>query len=160
VSSAWLSAQTVISWHVRPPGGNFDRDAAVLRVNRSMEETAEGLRLKPPKMRNGRRTISLPSSVVDVLRAHRVKPVSERLAPGLGRAVRGDLVSTMPDSAPRTAGQPIARLASRGPGAQSAAGHGSAAFTLNTYTHLFADKADAAARAMDAAMIGSTGANR
>jgi hypothetical protein len=31
-------------------------------------------------------------------------------------------------------------------------GHGSAAFTLNTYTHLFADKGDAAAQAMDAAL--------
>ena len=31
-------------------------------------------------------------------------------------------------------------------------GHASAAFTLNTYMHLFADKADAAAHAIDAAM--------
>jgi hypothetical protein len=33
-------------------------------------------------------------------------------------------------------------------------GDASAAFTLNTYTHLFDAKADAAARAMDAAMGG------
>ena len=34
-------------------------------------------------------------------------------------------------------------------------GHGSAGFTLKTYGHLFADKADAAASAIDAAMGGA-----
>jgi integrase len=33
-------------------------------------------------------------------------------------------------------------------------GHGSAALTPNTYTHLFADQADEAARTTDAAMGG------
>jgi integrase len=35
-------------------------DAGVLRVERSLEETAAGLRFKPPKTKHGRRTITLP----------------------------------------------------------------------------------------------------
>jgi hypothetical protein len=40
-----------------------------LQVDRSLEETAAGLRLKPPKTKYGRRVISLQPSVVTVLRA-------------------------------------------------------------------------------------------
>jgi len=40
--------------------GALDLDGATVRVERSLEETAAGLRIKPPKTRHGRRTISLP----------------------------------------------------------------------------------------------------
>jgi integrase len=46
---------------VWPRMGAIDLDAATVRVERSLEETAAGLRLKPPKTRHGRRTISLPA---------------------------------------------------------------------------------------------------
>lgn len=48
-----------------------DLEGASVRVERSLEETARGqLRFKLPKSRHGRRIISLPPSVVAVLRAH------------------------------------------------------------------------------------------
>jgi integrase len=53
-------------WH-----GAIDLDGAKVRVERSMEETAAGLRFKTPKTNHGRRTVSLPASVVDILRVHR-----------------------------------------------------------------------------------------
>jgi integrase len=48
--------------------GNVNLDGASLRVDRSLEQTRTGLRLKSPKTKHGRRTISLPPSAVDVLR--------------------------------------------------------------------------------------------
>src|SRR5262249_46148311 len=50
---------------------DVDFEAASVRVERSLEETAKGqLRFKPPKSKHGRRTISLPPSAMAVLRAH------------------------------------------------------------------------------------------
>jgi integrase len=42
--------------------GAVDLDAPTIRVERSLEETAAGLRFKPPKTRHGRRTIALPGA--------------------------------------------------------------------------------------------------
>src|SRR5262245_29637907 len=39
---------------------DIDLDRGVLRVERSVEETKAGLRLKPPKTKRGRRNITLP----------------------------------------------------------------------------------------------------
>jgi integrase len=41
--------------------GDIDWDSGTLRVERSLEETKAGLRLKPPKTKRGRRNITLPS---------------------------------------------------------------------------------------------------
>src|SRR6185312_9633031 len=41
--------------------GDVDLDASTLRVERSVEETRAGLRLKPPKTKRGRRNIALPT---------------------------------------------------------------------------------------------------
>jgi integrase len=60
--------------------GDLDLNAARVNVERSMEETAEGLRLKPPKTRNGRRTISLPAAV----KTHRVQQLTQRVRSGSG----------------------------------------------------------------------------
>jgi integrase len=65
--------------------GDVDLDGALLRVERSVEETKAGLRLKTPKTRNGRRAISLPASAVDALKAHRATQREDRLTLGLGR---------------------------------------------------------------------------
>jgi integrase len=62
-----------------------DLERATVRVERSLEETANGLRLKPPKTRSGRRTVSLPASVVETLRAHRRRQAEQRLTFGIGR---------------------------------------------------------------------------
>ena len=77
-----------------------DLDAAVVRVERSLEETAEGLRFKPPKTRYGRRIISLPANVVEILHVHRWWQLEQRMALGLGRLGGNDLVFATPDRAP------------------------------------------------------------
>jgi integrase len=41
--------------------GDIDLDGGTLRVERSIEETKSGLRIKPPKTKRGRRSITLPS---------------------------------------------------------------------------------------------------
>jgi integrase len=65
---------------------DIDLDAATVRVERSLEETRAGLRLKPPKTKRGRRrSIKLPSDAVAVLRAHRVEQRQLRLQLGLGK---------------------------------------------------------------------------
>ena len=47
---------------------DVDFDAASVRVERSLEETAAGLRFKLPKSKHGRRTISLSARTVAILR--------------------------------------------------------------------------------------------
>jgi integrase len=65
--------------------GDIDLEGASLKVERSVEETKAGLRLKTPKTKNGRRTISLPASAVEALRVHRTSQREDRLTLGLGR---------------------------------------------------------------------------
>jgi integrase len=59
--------------------GDVDLDGATLRVERAVEETKAGLRLKPPKTKRGRRSISLPAEAVTMLRAHKVAQKETRL---------------------------------------------------------------------------------
>jgi hypothetical protein len=66
--------------------GDIDLDAVppTLRVERSVEETkAGGLRLKPPKTKRGRRSISLPPETVVMLRELKVEQMQIRLAIGM-----------------------------------------------------------------------------
>ena len=71
--------------------GDIDLDTAspVLRVERSVEETRAGLRLKSPKTKRGRRNITLPPAAVTMLRAHKVKQMEQRLLLGQG-AIKPD----------------------------------------------------------------------
>jgi len=65
---------------------DIDLEKGSLQVERSLEETkATVLRFKPPKSKAGTRTISLPASVVDALKAHRKRQLEQRLAVGLGK---------------------------------------------------------------------------
>ena len=72
--------------------GDIDLLTATLRVERSLEETNEGLRLKPPKTKRGRRNLRLPGEAVEVLRAHKVQQMQVRLALGLGKPDADTLV--------------------------------------------------------------------
>jgi integrase len=63
---------------------DLDLETATLRVERSIEETKAGLRIKPPKTKRGRRNITLPSDAVTMLRAHKVALLELRLKLGLG----------------------------------------------------------------------------
>jgi integrase len=166
---------------------DLDLDAAKLKVLRSLEETrATGLRFKTPKSQNGIRTISLPVSVVDALRAHRKAQIEQRLALGLGKAGSDALVfcdhEGQPIAPSRVSGawrDSIERLklakvrfhdlrhthasALIASGQDVVAiskrlGHASPVVTLSIYAHLFKESDDGAAAAIEAAM--RTGAER
>lgn len=81
--------------------GDLDLEAATLKVERSLEETAAGLRLKRPKSAAGKRTISLPANTVAALRSHRLQLLEIRLALGLGRPDDATLMFGNPDGTPR-----------------------------------------------------------
>lgn len=64
--------------------GDVDLDGGTLRVERSVEETKAGLRLKSPKTKRGRRNITLPAEAVSVLRQHKVETLKLRLKLEMG----------------------------------------------------------------------------
>jgi len=66
--------------------GDVDLDKGIVRIERSLEETRAGLRLKAPKMKRGRRNITLPADAVAVLRAHRLEQMHLRMQLGMGAA--------------------------------------------------------------------------
>ena len=63
---------------------DVDLDGATVRIERSIEETKEGLRVKAPKTAAGRRTVSLPAFTVAALREHRRETLELRLKLGAG----------------------------------------------------------------------------
>jgi integrase len=64
---------------------DLDLDEGRLRVERSIESMAAGLRVKGPKAAHGRRLIALPDVAVSVLRQHRKAILETRVALGIGR---------------------------------------------------------------------------
>lgn len=72
--------------------GDVDLDAATLRVERSLEETKAGLRLKPPKTKRGRRNLKLPSETVAMLRSHKAATLRVRLQLEQGNIATDTLV--------------------------------------------------------------------
>ena len=162
--------------------GDIDFEAARLRVERSLEETKNGLRLKRPKTKHGVRTISLPASALETLRAHRKRQRENRLTLGLGReasdtpvfgTVEGGLLS--PDNLSRDWYRLVkshelpkvmfhalrhshaSALIAAGVDVVTVSrrlGHGSPTVTLTVYAHLF-DKTDfTAASAIEATFRG------
>jgi integrase len=160
--------------------GDVDLDSGVLRVQRAVEQTRAGLKVKAPKTRYGRRAIVLPGSVIEALRAHWLEQLESRFALGLGRPGSDDLVFTLPDGsqwgpdylsrawrlAMIALGLPRVGLHSLRHAHASALiaakvdvltisrrlGHATPAFTLAVYGHLFANTDAAAAAAIDGAM--------
>ena len=161
---------------------DVDLEAGVLRVERAVEETKAGLRLKPPKTRHGRRTLSLPGQAVEALRGHRKAQLETRLALGQGRqepaswvfgTVDGDPLS--PDNlsrdwrrAVKARGLPpvsfhalrhshASALIAGGLDVVSVSrrlGHGNPSITLTTYSHVFKRADLSAATAIEAALRG------
>lgn len=74
--------------------GDIDLDAATLRVERSLEETSAGLRLKSPKTKSGRRNITLPAEAIARLRAYKIEQMQFRLAVGANKIEADTLVFT------------------------------------------------------------------
>jgi integrase len=156
-------------------------DAGTMGITKALEQTRDGVSVKPPKTANGRRTITLPANVVTALRAHWARALELRLQLGIGGKPAGtDPVFCRLDGSyippndlsrdwartcvsldlPRksfhslrhshasaliAAGVDVMKISKR-------LGHGSAAFTLKTYGHLFKTDDAAVAAAMDKAM--------
>lgn len=163
--------------------GAVNLDRASVRVERSLEETAEGLRFKSPKTTHGRRTVSLPASVVDILRVHRRQQNEQRLLLGLGGATASDLVFALPDGSPYPPDKMsrdwlrivtsrklprvmfhalrhshVSALIGSGQDVLTISrriGHANPAVTLAVYAHQFGDHDEDAAVAIDAALTGS-----
>jgi integrase len=58
---------------------DIDLDTAMLRVRWTLTRTSKGLQLGEPKTEKSRRTVPLPRSTVDVLRAHQSRQTADRL---------------------------------------------------------------------------------
>jgi integrase len=158
---------------------DVDLDAAVLRVEQAVEETSRGgIILRPPKTRHGRRTVTLAPATVAVLREHWKRQQETRLALGLGKAPADGFVFANWDGSIRSphwltqawrkamaaaglkarfhslrhthvstliaAGLDVLTISRR-------LGHGTAALTLNVYSHLLRPD-DRAAAIMEAAL--------
>ena len=82
---------------------DVDLDAGRLAIEQSLEQTrAHGIRIKAPKTRKGRRTISLPASTVAELRDHWRAQQEQRLALGMGRAPADSPVLATFDGKPQS----------------------------------------------------------
>jgi integrase len=156
---------------------DVDLDGAKLKVEQSLEQTRAGLRFKSPKSRHGRRSVTLPASLVAELRAHWTKQQQQRLALGLGKAPDDALVFATWDGKPRrpnvvtnewstamaAAGLKVTLHALRHTHVSSLIaagvdiltisrrlGHASPTITLGVYGHLFSNTDDRAAQVMEA----------
>ena len=92
----WLKARRAACFAVE----DIDLTGGTLRVERSVEETKSGLRIKPPKTKRGRRNITLPPEAVAMLREHKLRQMELRLALGQGgqptllfSSIEGELLS-------------------------------------------------------------------
>jgi integrase len=159
---------------------DIDPDGATVRIERSLEETKEGLRFKPPKTERGKRTISLPANAVSVLREHKRKLLETRMALGLGRPDDNTLLFAEVDGSPTSPNRLTRRwqdacVSMKLPRVSFHAlrhthasaliasgldvvvisrrlGHANPTVTLNVYGHLFKRDDRAAADAIEAAM--------
>jgi integrase len=158
--------------------GDVNLHTAKLRIERSVEKTkVRGLRVKAPKTKHGRRTITLPSGAVEILRQHRKAQLARRIALGLGKlpdeafvfgTVEGKVLD--PDritqdwkrfaaarDLPKVTLQALrhshaSALIASGSDAVTVSrrlGHASPVITMSTYAHLFDRSDEAAAKAID-----------
>jgi integrase len=161
---------------------DVDLKRGILKVEHSLEQTKAGLRLKSPKTKRGRRSISLPALAVDMLTEHRKAQLKLRLQLGMGKLESEALVFCNHDGSPISpnyfsimwsravtrAGLPKRTFHSLRHSHASALiragldvvrvsrqlGHSKPTITLATYAHEF-EVADAdAAEAIDAALKG------
>jgi integrase len=79
---------------------DLDLDQGKIRVERSLEQTNAGLAFKAPKTKAGRRSISIPTSIVTELRTHWRRQQEQRLSLGLGKAASDDLAFARHDGTP------------------------------------------------------------
>jgi|SRR6516162_1972546 integrase len=157
-------------------------EAGKLEVKQSIEQTRKGgLRVKAPKTKHGRRTITLAPSVVACLQAHRTHQLEQRMKLGLGKALADALVfatfdgnARTPDGLTRAFAKAMAKIKLPHVGLHSLRhthasmlikagediltisrrlGHSSATITLGVYGHLFSSR-DGTAAAVEAVLGG------
>jgi len=75
-----------------------DLSRGIVRVERSLEQTAAGVRVKGPKTKYGRRAIALPKITAEALQEHWRAQCALRLQIGLGRPGATDYVFPSPAS--------------------------------------------------------------
>ena len=155
----------------------------LIRVRQALEHTAAfGIRFKEPKTKAGRRDVSLPDIVVEALRDRRRQQLEIRMALGLGKLPDEALVFPALDGEPQTPRVFSKRwtVAARALGAGDITfhalrhthasqlidagidivtisrrlGHSSPAVTLSIYAHLFRQRDDKAAKAINDALAG------
>jgi len=160
---------------------HIDLDRKILMVREALEETiGHGIRFKAPKSKAGRRDITLPDIVIETLREHRRAQLELRVRLGLGKLSDDDLLFSAPEGGPisprlfsaewtriaRYAGMPgltfhalrhthASQLIDAGVDVVTISkrlGHATPNITLGTYAHLFRQKDDKAAQAINQAL--------
>ena len=160
---------------------DIDLQAGKLKVERAVEKTkVHGLRIKAPKTRHARRTITLPLSAITVLRQHRKAQLEIRMALGIGKLPNDAFVFGAIDGKVRdpdritqdwkrfaaARGVPTVTLHALRHSHASALiasgadpvtvsrrlGHGSPVVTMSVYAHLFDRSDEGAAQAIEAVM--------
>jgi integrase len=162
---------------------DIDLDGGKVLVQQSLEQTNAGLRVKAPKTRAGRRTVTIPPSIVSELRVHWRHQQEQRLALGFGKASGDDLVFARHDGSPwppdsltadwartlRMLKLPIvtlhalrhthvSQLIASGLDVVTVSrriGHGNPTVTLGVYSHLFGDTDERAASAVETSLAGA-----
>jgi integrase len=159
---------------------DVDLNKGHLRIETALEQTrAHGIRIKAPKTRKGRRTISLPGAAVEALRAHWRAQQEQRLALGIGKSPADTPVLATFDGKPQSPGAitkawsrtmveirmpdaglhslrhtHVSMLLASGMDVLTISrriGHASVKVTLDTYGHLIHGTDDRAAQIIDAA---------
>jgi integrase len=163
---------TAIRWN------RLDLTAGKLSIASSIEQTAQGIREKPPKSGKGR-SVTLPALLVEELRRHKIGQAEDLLRLGI-RQTDATHVCLRGDGSPwpprvlthavgrliRSSGVSRVRLHDLRHGlathlltanvhpkvVQEILGHSSIQLTLDTYSHVLPTMQDSAAATMDAAM--------
>jgi integrase len=155
----------------------LDLDKAIVRIERSLEQTKSVLRFKSPKTKKGRRNVVISPWLVAELRTHRARQQERRMALGLGRAPDDSLVFARWDGSTRSPHwltqkfaqameslkiectlhglrhTHVSQLIASGLDVLTISrriGHASAVITLKVYGHLFANTDTRAAEIMEA----------
>ena len=157
---------------------DVDFEKATVRIERAVEQTKAGLRVKAPKTKAGKRTIAISPWLVAELRAHHTRQQELRLKLGMGRASGVDLVFARWDGGMRAPHwltknftqvmatldidcrlhglrhTHVSQLIAAGLDVLTISrriGHASPAITLNVYGHLFSNTDAKAAEIIEAA---------
>lgn len=92
-----LSEVLALRWH------RVDLEDKLIKVREALEQTkAYGIRSKLPKSKAGRRDITLPDILVDVLREHRKAMLELRMQLGVGRLPEDALLFANVDGTPQS----------------------------------------------------------